>query len=216
MLITIADVLSADDLAVVRARLDGLAFGSGKATAGAAARSVKANEQVEQAASQGLCDFILAAINRNSVFAAAVRPARWGPVLLSRYQPGMAYGRHVDNAFMGGVRSDVSVTLFLDAPDSYEGGELALDLTGGTQLVKLPAEALVAYPSTAIHEVRPVTSGQRRAFVGWVESQVRGAEERELLFDLARARVLVAGSDAPADASLLLQKLEANLLRLLG
>lgn len=211
MLLPIADILTPDDLAAIAGRLAGLSFSDGRATAGAVARTVKSNEQATGPDAAALRDFLLAAVKRNPVLEAAARPAKFGPALISRYQPGMTYGRHVDNPFMDGVRADLSFTLFLSAPDTYDGGELALDLPGGSQSIKLPAGCLVLYPSTTIHEVLPVTRGERLAFVGWIESRVRGADQREALFDLARARAGVSG-----EAGLLLQKLEANLLRWWG
>jgi PKHD-type hydroxylase len=216
MLLAISHVLTGEDLATLAPRLAGLTFVDGKATAGAAARKVKHNEQASGPDLAAVLAFVGAAIKRHPVLEAAARPAEWGPMLVSRYRPGMAYGRHVDNAFMEHVRSDLSFTLFLAGPETYDGGELALDLPGGTQAIKLPAGSMVVYPSTSIHEVVPVTRGERLAVVGWIESRVRGAEHREMLFDLANARTLVAGSNAPPDAHLLLQKVEANLLRLLG
>jgi PKHD-type hydroxylase len=216
MLLAISEVLTKDDLTSLTPRLAALTFVDGKATAGAAARKVKHNEQASGPDLAALLAFVGAAIKRHPVLEAAARPAQWGPMLVSRYRSGMAYGRHVDNAYMDQVRSDLSFTLFLTDPETYDGGELALDLPGGTQSIKLPAGSMVLYPSTSIHEVMPVTRGERLAVVGWIESRVRGAEHREILFDLANARSLVAGSNAPSDACLLLQKVEANLLRLLG
>jgi PKHD-type hydroxylase len=216
MLLPIADILTPEDLAAIAGRLVGLAFTDGKATAGSVARAVKANEQATGEDAAALRDFLLSAVKRHPLLEAAARPARFGPTLISRYQPGMTYGRHVDNPFMEGIRSDLSFTLFLSDPETYDGGELALDLPGGTQSIKLPAGCLVLYPSTTIHEVTAVTRGKRLAFVGWIESRVRGADQREALFDLANARAMVSREIVGGEAGLLLQKLEANLLRWWG
>ena len=124
----------------------------------------------------------------HEVFALAVRPKALTSVMFSRYEPGMHYGSHVDDALMQGMRTDVSFTLFLSDPESYDGGELVIESASGEDAVKLAAGSLVAYPSTALHHVRRVTRGERLAAVGWARSYVRDGAQREMLFDLDTAR----------------------------
>ena len=215
MILTIADVLSADDVNALRAGLASATFVDGKATAGWSARLVKSNLQAcDSAEVEGLRALVEERLLAHPVFALATRPkAIIGP-LFSRYAPGHAYGAHVDDALIGGVRTDVSFTLFLCDPGSYAGGELVIDTPSGEEAFKLPAGSLVAYPATTLHRVAPVTGGERLAAAGWVRSHVRDAAKRELLFDLETARRRLferEGKTAEAD---LLAKCAANLMRL--
>ena len=159
----------------------------------------------------------MASIARNDILKAAARPAKFSPLLLSRTGVGGGYGAHVDNALMGtgdaALRTDLSFTLFLNAPDAYEGGALALDLPGGVERLKPKAGDMVLYPSTLIHEVSPVTAGERVVAIGWIQSQIRSAQQRQILFDLEQVRAtLRAKPDAGAEL-LMLDKAFSNLLR---
>lgn len=217
MFLTIASILSETDLQLVHERLDSLNWQNGARTAGGRARSVKKNEQADLRSKpgQGLHDFLIEAIERTSVFQAAARPRKLSRLLISRTENGGGYGTHVDNALMNGLRTDLSFTLFLSDPASYEGGELTIDLPGGTHRAKPAAGDLVLYPSGALHKVEPVTKGTRFAVVGWVESHVRGAAEREILFDLDNTRAALGKSlDQNAIELLTLDKIASNLLRL--
>ena len=150
----------------------------------------------------------------NEVFRLAVRPTTLSPLLFSRYEKGMHYGSHVDDALMGGIRTDVSFTLFLSDPKSYEGGALAIESTSGEESFKLAAGSLVAYPSTSLHQVTAVTRGARLAAVGWARSFIRDPARRELLFDLDTARrQLFAREGKSAEFDLVSRSL-ANLLRM--
>jgi PKHD-type hydroxylase len=217
MTVLIQGVLTAADVARVLNELASVAWRAGAATAGPAARQVKHNLQAPggDPGVQALERFVSEALSRHPVFEAAARPARLSRVMFSRYEPGMAYGPHTDDALMGPrgdrLRTDLSFTLFLSAPESYEGGALAIDSAAGEQLVRLDAGDAVLYPAGAVHEVRPVARGARIAAVGWVQSLVRGAAEREILFDLAQARQRLDGERAD---KLLLDKAISNLLRL--
>ena len=135
-----------------------------------------------------------------------------GP-LFSRYQPGHAYGAHVDDALMGGVRSDLAFTLFLSEPDSYDGGELVIDSTAGEEGFKLAPGSVITYPATTLHRVAPVTRGERLAAAGWVRSYIRDAGRRELLFDLDTARRRIFDREGKTAEGDLLAKCAANLLR---
>ena len=161
------------------------------------------------------------AIRAHPVLAAAAQPRRFSPLLVSRTQDGGTYGLHVDNPFMGTgearLRTDLSFTLFLSEPDSYEGGELEINHAGNTHHAKAPAGDLVLYPSTSLHQVRPVTAGQRIVCVGWIESSIRDAAAREILFDLENLRATLGQThDVRSPEYLTLSKSIANLMRLWG
>jgi PKHD-type hydroxylase len=217
MLLAIENILVNEDLARIQREAAALAFVSGKATAGAAAKNVKNNWQATGTDADAIIAFVRQKLEENPIFKAAAQVRTFGPILVSRYDEGQEYGLHVDNAYMGNVRADLSFTLFLSDTDSYEGGALCLELPAGSQSIRLPAGALVLYPSTSLHCVEPITRGQRMAIVGWIESRVLHAEAREALFDLANVRASldnVAGIDALT--RLTLQKVQANLIRLLS
>src|ERR1043166_2076954 len=188
MQIVIGNVLSADDLATVKAALARARFVDGRATAGFAARVVKKNQQADGRTLDTVRKLVAERIISHEVFRLAVRPKALTPLMFSRYAEGMHYGSHVDDALMDGLRTDVSFTLFLSAPDSYDGGELVIESASGEDAVKLTAGSLVAYPSTTLHHVAPVTRGTRLAAVGWARSFIRDGARRELLFDLDTAR----------------------------
>ncbi len=223
MLITLASILTPEQAAEIRTGADGLTWRDGAETAGASARKVKRNEQADLTVGQGprLKRILQEAVENHPVLRAAAQPRRFSPLLLSRTGPGGGYGRHVDNPFMGRgearLRSDLSYTLFLSDPATYEGGELAVDAAGGEHLIKPAAGDLVLYQSTTLHEVRTVTSGQRLACVGWIESTVRDTAAREILFDLENLRATLARSlPAQSPELLTLSKTFSNLLRLWG
>ena len=207
MILCIQGVLEKDDLDTVRADVSKARFQDGRETAGWHARLTKDNEQApgDERIAQRLMD--------NDVFALAVRPKRLAPVMISRYGEGKQYGTHVDDALMGGVRSDVSFTVFISAPGDYEGGELVLERAEGEQSFKLEAGDAVVYPSTHLHRVNPVTRGTRLVAVGWAQSLVRRAEHRELLFDLDTARRTLFAREGKTAEFDLLSKSLSNLLR---
>jgi PKHD-type hydroxylase len=215
MQIVIGNVLSAGEIAIVRETLAGANFEDGRETAGFAARMVKHNRQ---AANDGKIDTVRKLVESrilgHDVFALAVRPKTLTSIMFSAYEPGMRYGSHVDDALMQGMRTDVSFTLFLSEPASYDGGELVIESASGEDAVKLEAGGLVAYPSTALHHVTEVTRGVRLAAVGWARSYVRDGARRELLFDLDTARrQMFARHGKSADYDLVSKSL-ANLLRM--
>jgi PKHD-type hydroxylase len=137
---------------------------------------------------------------------------RW----ISRSGPGDGYGRHVDNAFMDGGRSDLSFTVFLSAPDHYEGGALVLEQPHGEEAFRLPAGHALIYPSTLLHRVEPVSDGERLVAVGWIQSRVRSAERRELLFELDTARRTLFAGGGKGEVFDLLCRSYSNLLRMWG
>jgi PKHD-type hydroxylase len=150
----------------------------------------------------------------NEVFRLAVRPKALSPLLFSRYERGMHYGSHVDDALMDGMRTDVAFTLFLCDPSDYDGGELAIESAAGEEIFKLDAGALVAYSAASLHRVTDVTRGTRLAAVGWARSFVRDPTRRELLFDLDTARRQLFAREGKSAEFDLLSKSFANLVRM--
>ncbi|MGB5870985.1 MAG: Fe2+-dependent dioxygenase, partial [Albidovulum sp.] len=155
-----------------------------------------------------------AALAANALFQSAARPRAMTPLILSRYRAGQTYGLHVDDALMGGIRTDISFTLFLSDPETYDGGALIVEDMAEARAFKPGAGDLILYPSTTLHRVEPVTRGSRLAMVGWVQSWIRHADQREILFDLDRAveeAHAVGGKSAQFDR---LAKTRSNLLRM--
>jgi PKHD-type hydroxylase len=221
MIICIANLLAPDGLRRVRDLLDRARFVDGKATAGWHARLVKSNEQAiaSDAATQKAAGLVAEALRGNEVFRSAVLPRRMRPVLFARYGEGRSYGAHVDDALMGmddpagPLRTDVAVTVFLAATDSYDGGELVVESTAGEQAYKLGAGDAIAYPATSLHRVAPVTRGERLVAVSWVQSLVRDPAAREILFDLDAARRAVFEREGKGPAFDRSAKSPATLLR---
>jgi PKHD-type hydroxylase len=188
MLLQIPGVLNKEEVAQVMRELGDGAYEDGRATAGAVARELKKNLQLktDAEAAKKCAPLILSALRRNATFYNLALPHRIHGPIFNRYDVGMTYGSHVDNAIMGDeVRSDVSATLFLSAPDSYEGGELVLQEHQAERRVKLPPGAMVVYASTNVHRVEPVRRGTRVAAVFWIQSLVREESKREILYDLS-------------------------------
>ena len=188
MLLQIPGVLNKDEVAQVMRELGEGAFEDGRVTAGVVARELKNNLQLKSdaEAAKKCAPLILSAMRRNATFYNLALPHRIHGPIFNRYDVGMTYGSHVDNAIMGDeVRSDVSATLFLSPPDSYEGGELILQEHQSERRIKLPAGAMVVYSSTNVHRVEPVRRGTRVAAVFWIQSLVREESKREILYDLS-------------------------------
>ena len=207
-------VLSPAEVEAFRHTAAGLDWRDGASTAGARARRVKANDQAAPSpARDALLTKAADALRAHPVFRAAARPKAMTPLLLSRYRPGQTYGFHVDDALMGGLRTDLSFTLFLSDPDGYEGGALEIDEPWGTRPVRLSAGSAVLYPSDSLHRVAPVTSGERLAIVGWVESWVRDAADRAILFGLDQALATLEQGGDTALATDRIAQVRSNLLR---
>ena len=220
MSVILQQVLEGEDLARVREDLGAITWKSGKRTAGAAARGVKDNLQADggDPRTQGLERFVVDALRRHPLFEIAARPSRITRLLFSRYEPGMTYGAHTDDALMGPaedkLRTDLAFTIFLEDPTAYDGGELVTESALGDQSLKLSAGDAILYPATTIHYVAPVTRGARIAAVGWIQSYVADAAQREILFDLSVARARFADAGSSRDQVLLLDKSISNLLRM--
>jgi PKHD-type hydroxylase len=187
-MIQIAHLLDPETVAALRAALGEGPFEDGRKTAGWHARLVKNNLQAGDAPLlKGVIRKIEAALAANEVFQAAALPRDIVSIMINRYDEGMEYGAHVDDALMHGKRTDVSFTIFLSAPEDYDGGDLVVSGMDAERAVKLPPGFAVVYPSGALHRVEKVTRGSRLAAVGWVRSLVRRPDQREILFDLSRS-----------------------------
>jgi PKHD-type hydroxylase len=212
-MLLIADVLSPDDVSRVRDGLAKASFADGRRTAKGSAKAVKANSQASGEAVEPLARFVRTALERHPLVQLYARPARWSGLLFNRYGPGERYGLHMDDPLMGEgerrLRTDLSFTLFLSDPSAYEGGELVVDGVEGEREVKPAAGSLFMYSTGALHRVADVMAGERLAAVGWIQSDVRRADQREILFDLGRLR----SGMADGDARLLLDKSIGNLIR---
>jgi len=188
----------------------------GSRTAGWHAKLVKNNEQIDRSHPYyaALNKAVTELIMRNGTFRMAFRPRHITPLLFSRYHDGMEYGTHVDDPIMHNLRSDVSFTLFLSDPQSYAGGELVMESSGGEQAYKLNRGDMIAYPSTTLHRVNPVTSGERMAAVGWSQSYVRDQNQREILWELDVARRGIFEKEKKSREFDVISKAHANLLRM--
>ncbi|MCT7965621.1 Fe2+-dependent dioxygenase [Laspinema sp. D1] len=218
MILCIEQVLTPEQLDEIHRILKEGEFVEGKLTAGRYAKTVKDNYQLKADTEDAkkVRKMVHNALLQNPLFKASVRPQKIRPILFSRYEPGMSYGWHTDNAIMGDgelVRSDVSLTLFLSDPDTYEGGELVIDTSIGEQSFKLPAGSMIVYPSTFLHQVTEVTQGIRFAAVTWVQSLVRDVQQREILFELDTVRKSIFEQYGKTVEFDLLCKTHANLLR---
>ncbi len=220
MIVCIYDVLTAPEVLELREKTLRLPFVPGAETAGTRAGRVKNNEQISQRTEgrQALHEIVLAALARNKEFNRSVLPKRVRPPLISRYRQGMAYGKHVDSGLMGPKgardRADVSITVFLSDMDAYDGGELVIHSPFGVQSVKLPAGAVVAYPSSSLHEVTEVTRGERLVAVTWAQSYVPDERQREILAHLGQVKDKMNTIAADAAETDLLHHSYANLLRM--
>ncbi len=219
MLTCIPDILEWPEIKKIRAAIESGEFQDGKKTAGYRAKRVKHNQQMDRTtdAAKEVKAAVLAALRRNKIFQRVALPRTIRPPLISRYQVGMTYGLHVDDAMMGSrikERSDVSVAVFLSDPGDYEGGELVMNSPYGEQEIKLPAGAAVVYPSSTLHRVAPVTRGERLVAVTWVQSYVRDPVRREILYDVYRMRETLAKLHPEGEEADLAFKTHANLLRM--
>jgi PKHD-type hydroxylase len=207
VLICIPDVLNTKQVAAFRSVLDKAEWVDGRVTAGAQSASVKRNGQLPEnsAEAQQLGNIVLDALAQTPLFVSAALPLRIFPPLFNRYGKGQFFGTHVDNAIRAipgtamRIRTDLSATLFLSEPESYEGGELVIEDNYGVQEVKLPAGHMVLYPSTSLHHVNEVTKGERVSAFFWMQSMVREDSRRSLLFDLDQSIQELAGEKGVED-----------------
>lgn len=205
----------------MRTRLLAEPWVDGKVTAGQRSARDKFNRQLNEDSALGLLfgQRILARLSENALFMSAALPKRIYPPLFNRYSGGEAFGFHIDNAIRGikgvreRVRTDLSATLFLTDPETYDGGELVIRDTFGERSVKLPAGHLVLYPGTSVHKVNPVTRGERVAAFFWIESLVREDSQRSLLLDMDVAIQRLNAQQADDESLLQLSGVYHNLLR---
>jgi PKHD-type hydroxylase len=223
MLLHLRQVLTPEELRQARQWLDQADWIDGRTTAGAQAVHAKNNQQLRQGTdvARQLQAMVLQALERHAMFFSATLPRKIFNPLFNRYGGGSNhYGRHVDGAVLHSqstgerVRSDVSCTLFLSDPDEYDGGELVIDDTYGSQRVKLPAGDAVIYPGTSVHGVSPVTRGHRLASFFWIESMVRSDEQRRLLFDLDMNLLRLRQQAGESELAVALSGTYHNLLRM--
>lgn len=201
--IVIENALPADLLSAMAAAIQAGPFESGKLTAHGLAQAAKHNLQLATAEHTPLLDSVAAAIHAHPVVQAFALPRAMGRTIINRYEVGMEYGLHADAAYIQDVRTDVSFTLFIDDPVTYQGGELVISTAAQTFTFKLPAGSIVLYPAGALHRVTPVIQGVRHAVVGWLQSRIRDAHQREIIAKLSLVpRTL---SQDPQHASLVTQ-----------
>ena len=218
MILPIPNLLSSEELETIYKNLNPEDFIDGKKTAGWAAKKVKQNTQLSPKVdyAKDLKKLIKEALKRNLTFQAGVKPKTIHSILFSRYEEGMSYGAHVDNALMGKdfLRSDVSLTVFLNSPSDYDGGELVIEEVTQQRLIKLDAGSVITYPSSTLHRVAPVTKGVRLVAVAWVQSLVRDPAKREILFELDQARRSIFKTHGKNQEFNWITKSYTNLLRL--
>ena len=221
MIARIPGLLDAQQLTAVDALVLEASWEDGRVTAGFQSAQVKHNLQLAQGspAARQAADIIVRALERHPDFLSVALPRHVYPPLFNRYEPGMSFGAHVDNAVRQvpgthhRLRVDVSATLFLSAPGDYDGGELVIEDTFGAHSVKLAAGDMVVYPASSLHKVQPVTRGARVAAFFWVQSMVRDDAARALLFEMDTALRELTASNADGGALLRLTACYHNLLR---
>jgi PKHD-type hydroxylase len=221
MLITIADVLTTEEVTQARAILDAAEWVDGRVTAGYQAQAVKENLQLAEGhpAAVKLGEMVLAALARSSLFMSAALPLKVFPPMFNRYTGGGHFGTHVDTAIRAlastgqRIRTDVSATLFLTPSDQYDGGELLVEDTYGLHTVKLPAGHMVLYPATSLHRVTPVTRGARVSSFFWIQSMIRTDGDRTLIYDLDTAIQRLAKESPGNPIGVQLTGVYHNLLR---
>ncbi|EKF75492.1 PKHD-type hydroxylase ybiX [Alcanivorax hongdengensis A-11-3] len=221
MLLHVPNVLSADQTTAIRQALENSQdWVDGRETVGAQGAQVKHNQQLADASPlrQQLAEKIQQTLMQHPVFFAAALPLRILPPRFNRYRGGGTYGMHIDGAVMRldsqqHLRSDLSCTLFFNEPDDYDGGELVIADTYGEHEVKLPAGDLILYPASSLHEVRPVTRGERLASFFWIQSMIRDDARRRMLFEMDTSITRLTQTGADSDALLQLTGVYHNLLR---
>jgi PKHD-type hydroxylase len=223
MLLRVPEVMLREALAQCRAIIDAADWADGRITAGTQSGQVKNNRQLPEdtEASRAARAIVLDALGKSALFITGALPKKTFPPLFNRYDGAAnAFGSHIDNAVRTSpitgawVRTDLSATLFLSDPDDYEGGELIIEDTFGTQAIKLPAGDLILYPASSVHRVEPVTRGTRLASFFWIESMVRDDARRKLLFDLDMSILTLRGTVGDTEPVIRLTGCYHNLLRM--
>lgn len=219
MLLRIKGLIPSDKLSIVRGILDSADFIDGKLSAGKEAVKVKNNEELPQNHPEmtRLNNIVMGQLVNHPVYQYGVLPHRIAAPFYARYTPGKQYGYHVDDPIMGQgdrYRTDVSITVFLNRPDEYDGGELTLMTASGEVRHKLPAGDAILYPSGSLHQVAPVTRGSRLVAVTWAQSMIRDPAQRELLYNLSLARDEMIIKQPDAEVTQKISTTYINLLRM--
>jgi len=221
MMVVIPNVLNAEQVARCRDVMTRAAWVDGRVTAGHQSAQVKKNLQLPETAPEAreLGGMVIEALARSNLFMSAVLPKQVFPPLFNRYDAGMTFGSHVDNSIRGipnsgmRIRTDVSSTLFISAPEDYDGGELVVEDTYGQHSVKLPAGDMIVYPATSLHNVTPITRGARIASFFWTQSMIRDESKRSLLFDMDMAIIKLNRDHQEHPSVVELTSVYHNLLR---
>jgi len=220
MLVTIPNVLNKEDISVIQDLMATANFHEGTASAGNEARRVKNNHEmfVSDVEMQRLNNLVMGKLVKNPTYIAAAFAKRIATPFYAKYSTGMSYGKHIDDPVMGPVnqryRTDISITIFLNEPEAYDGGELSIITAFGEQKVKLNAGDAVLYPSSSTHRVAEVTSGERLVAVTWLQSTIRDPAKREILFNLSQTREALIKSMPESTELELLSNSYVNLLRM--
>lgn len=219
MLLRIKGLIPSDKLAIVRGILDSADFIDGKLSAGKEAVSVKNNEELppNHPEMARLNNIVMGQLVNHPVYKYGVLPHRIAAPFYARYKPGNQYGSHVDDPVMGSgdiYRTDVSITIFLNEPDEYEGGSLTISTQYGDVENKLPAGDAILYPSGSLHQIQPITKGVRMVAVTWAQSMIRDAGQRELLYNLSQARDELINSDPEGAVTQKVSTSYINLVRM--
>ena len=220
MLTHIKGILDPQQLAAARTLITAGKYTDGSTSAGMAARRVKHNEELalDQAQMSKLNNLVMNSLVQHPVYRSAAMPLKIAAPYYAHYTKGMSYGEHVDDPIMGQgselYRSDVSVTIFLNSPDDYDGGELVIQTAFGEQQVKLPAGDAVLYPSSSVHRVAEISRGERLVAVSWIQSLVSEPEKRALLHEINQARETLLREQPDADATRQVNQSYVNLVRM--
>ena len=220
MLIQIPNLLSKQQLIAIQNILSDAEFIDGKLSAGIMAETVKHNQEIATTNPilNQLNTIVMNTLIKHTIYIGATLPQKIATPFYAKYTKGMAYGDHIDDPIMGSqphaYRSDVSITIFLNSPTDYDGGELVINNEFGQQEVKLSAGDAIVYPSLSIHHVNEVSQGERLVAITWVQSMVRSAEKRSLLYDLGKSRDQLLADAPNSDLTTRINNSYANLLRM--
>jgi len=220
MLVTIPNILNNEDIDVIADLMATANFREGTTSAGSEAKRVKNNHEmfISEAETQRLNNLVMGKLIKNKTYVDTAFAAKIAAPYYARYSKGMNYGNHVDDPVMGPpnqrYRSDISITIFLNGPEAYEGGELVINTQFGEQKVKLNAGDAVLYPSSSTHRVAEVTKGERLVAVTWLQSTIRDPAKREILYNLSQARETLINTSAGSQELEQLSNGYVNLLRM--
>ena len=220
MLVTIPEVLNNEDISAIQDLMASANFREGTTSAGNEAKRVKNNHEmfISEAETQRLNNLVMGKLIKNPKYIATAFSAKIAAPYYAKYTDGMSYGNHVDDPIMGPpnqrYRSDIAITIFLNEPDAYQGGELIINTAFGEQKIKLKAGDAVLYPSSSTHRVAEVTSGERLVAVTWLQSTVRDPAKREILYKLSQARETLMKTSAGSQELEQLSNGYVNLLRM--